>query len=284
MYQNDIVPGLLEAIRKEIAKLLDDDKKLVKLRELLKSGSGDWQTAQDGLSLIGKHISEVLLNNITAEGLPNSRMYWNIARRILTPVLQDGYETASELALQAQTIANRMARIDIKAQKADFNADKLEGLIVRLSQEEDFENIRWILGASVENFIQSIADDTVEKNVKFHYESGLSLVISRTTDGKCCEWCSKLTGTYPYRPDMDGEVFRRHENCGCLVAYYPNSKAKVGQDVWSKQRNVTGQEKLLKKRQGRQAEEKPVEQTVKTMKNLSKRSPTCFTPKKILPR
>ena len=44
MYQNDIVPGLLEAIRKEIAKLLDDDKKLVKLRELLKSGSGDWQT------------------------------------------------------------------------------------------------------------------------------------------------------------------------------------------------------------------------------------------------
>lgn len=231
MYQNDIVPDLLKAIQKEIAKLLEDDKKLAELRELLKSGSGDWQTAQDGLGLIGKHISEALLNNITAEGLPNGRMYWNIARRILTPVLQDGYETASELAMQAQANANKLARIGIEAQKADLNTDKLEGLIVRVSQEEDFEKIRWILGAPVENLIRSVADDTVEKNVKFHYESGLSPVIRRTTDGKCCEWCTNLAGEYPYKSGMNRDVFRRHENCGCLVAYYPNVKSKNPQII-----------------------------------------------------
>lgn len=68
----------------------------------------------------------------------------------------------------------------------------------------------------------------------FQYEAGLNPVIRRTTDGKCCEWCTNLAGEYPYKPGMNREVFRRHENCGCTVAYYPDAKSKVFQDVWNK--------------------------------------------------
>lgn len=50
--------------------------------------------------------------------------------------------------------------------------------------------------------------------------------------GKCCKWCSSKVGTYPYSPNMDTDVFRRHANCRCLVEYdngsgvYQNAHSK----------------------------------------------------------
>ena len=50
-------------------------------------------------------------------------------------------------------------------------------------------------------------------------------------DGNCCEWCSKLAGTYDYLCDQT--VYKRHNNCNCTVEYDPDS-GKV-QNVHTKQ-------------------------------------------------
>lgn len=88
---------------------------------------------------------------------------------------------------------------------------------------KSFDNVSWLLDAVISTFCMSIVDDSVKANADFQYNAGMSPKIIRTTDGKCCEWCNKLAGVYDYEKvkNTGNEVFRRHRNCGCIVAYDP---------------------------------------------------------------
>lgn len=54
--------------------------------------------------------------------------------------------------------------------------------------------------------------------------------IVRTTDGKCCKWCTAIAGRYEYGNEPH-DVYRRHDNCGCTVIY---ESGRQRQDVWTK--------------------------------------------------
>ena len=228
----DLVPDLKKKINNTFNGLVENDEAISRIAEKI-SKDGTWKDAQDYAGMIGSHRSASFLENISSEDLPDGQMYYNIANRIIPPALESDYELISKACMQVQQQANESARIGIKAQKAELNTDRIDGIVDRISSEP-FDDVSWILKAPIENFMRSVVDDHVKKNADFHYGSGLSPVIKRTTDGNCCEWCSKLAGTYPYKPDMDREVFRRHKNCGCLVAYYPDVNSKNKQNVWDK--------------------------------------------------
>ena len=92
--------------------------------------------------------------------------------------------------------------------------------------------MKWILDAPVRNLVQKAMDDTVQKNADFHTKAGLRPKIIRRSSGHCCEWCNQVAGTYVY-PDVPKDVFRRHDNCDCIVEYYPGDGKK--QNVWTKE-------------------------------------------------
>ena len=77
------------------------------------------------------------------------------------------------------------------------------------------------LGEAVVNFTQSVIDAAVKENADFHLKAGLRPKIRRTSTGKCCEWCNRLTGVYDYEAvsDTGNDVFRRHKHCRCTVEY-----------------------------------------------------------------
>lgn len=233
MQKTDIVPDLKKRIENTYRGLIENDESLKRLTEKIHE-AGTWEDAQEYAGIIGNHRSTSFLENISSDDLPDGQMYYNIANRIIPPALESDYEQVSEVCMEVQEQANEAARIGIKAQKADLNRDRIDGIVNRISSEL-FKNVRFLLGAPIVNFARSIPDDTVEKNADFQYEAGLKPVIRRTTDGKCCEWCTKLAGDHPYSLSMDRDVFRRHENCGCTVAYYPDAKAKRGENVHDKQ-------------------------------------------------
>lgn len=233
MQKTDIVPDLKKRIENTYKGLIENDESLKRLTEKIHE-AGTWEDAQEYAGIIGSHRSTSFLENISSEDLPNGQMYYNIANRIIPPALESDYEQVSEVCMEVQEQANEAARIGIKAQKADLNRDRIDGIVNRISSEP-FDVVFWLLGAPIQNFMRSVVDDHVEENADFQYKSGLQPVIKRTTDGKCCKWCSERAGTYPYKPDMDRDVFRRHENCGCTVAYYPDVKSKERQDVRNKQ-------------------------------------------------
>lgn len=121
--------------------------------------------------------------------------------------------------------------ISLKAIKPELNQDRIDGIVNKISEYEDFKEGKWLLEEPIKNFTQSIVDDTIKTNADFQYKSGLTPKIVRKEVGTCCDWCKEVVGTYEY-PDVPKDVYRRHRFCKCTVDYLPGNGKK--QDVWSK--------------------------------------------------
>lgn len=228
---NDVVPELLEKIKSEFFKKAEKNAELERLLLLIKNKKASYIDAHDFATKIGEILSEVLQDNIDMSILPEGRMYFNIADRILNDVLGTNHRMITSYANQVQEALNKKANIGLKSIEAPINQSRIDGFVNRLSYEESFDNVSWILKDPIVNFSQSVVDNHIRVNADFHYKSGLKPKIIRTTDGHSCAWCSKLAGVYTY-PNVDRDVYRRHDNCTCTVDYQPGNGKK--QNVWSK--------------------------------------------------
>lgn len=153
-----------------------------------------------------------------------------IIEQILNDRLKENHRLITDFGRMVQDILNKQAKIGLVAQIPEVNQNRIDGLISRLI-EGDFEDNKWLLGSPIVNFSQAVVDDMVRKNAEFHFHSGMSPKIVRKETGKCCKWCKNLAGSYRY-PGVPKDVYRRHQNCNCVVEYYPGKGKK--QNVWSK--------------------------------------------------
>lgn len=232
---NDVVPELLEKIKSEFFKKAEKNAELERLLLLVKNKKANYIDAHDFATKIGEILSEVLQDNIDMSVLPEGRMYFNIADRILNDVLGTNHKMVTSYANQVQEALNKRANIGLKSIEAPINQSRIDGFVNRISYEESFDDVSWILKDPIVNFSQSVVDNHIRVNADFHYKSGLKPKIIRTTDGHCCAWCSKLAGVYTY-PNVDRDVYRRHDNCTCTVDYQPGNGKR--QDVWTKKWSV----------------------------------------------
>lgn len=216
----DIVPDLLELINSEFdTKALNSDviKQAVKK---LRDKQASYKDANDFAIEVGDILAEVFKDNISAEILPDGRMYYNIAERIINETLGKNHELIAGYSEDVQALMNEQAQIGIKAQKADLNQSRIDGMVERLAKEEDYNKIKWMMDEPVKNFSQSIVDDSIRKNVEFHARAGLGPKIIRRSTGKCCDWCNAISGTYDYK-DAPKDIYRRHRFCKCTAEYDP---------------------------------------------------------------
>lgn len=237
---DDIVPELLEAVKKSF------EAKTKGLGESIAKGVKNYEEAYRYAIKVGGALSRAFKINITSEVLPDGMMYFNIANRVVLPMLQEGYELSSAAAIQAQRSANKAAGIGIKPQIAKFDEDRAKGIIDRLSSEP-FDDVKWILDDPVKTFSKNVVDETLEKNVEFQGKSGLHPKIVRTASANACPWCLEMEGEYEY-PDVPKDVYRRHENCDCIVEYIDGGKR---QDIWSKKTYSRSQEESVTENQRR---------------------------------
>lgn len=228
----DIAPALLEQLKAAFLENLQNDKTAAKLLAEIETGTATYATAGDYAEQVGAALADAFYNCLTLDALPNGKMYWNIADRVVRPLLEQDYELVSTAAAQVQTALNEAAGIGIKAQKAALNKDRIEGLLNVISNEDNYIKMIGTLNEPVIEFSRSVVDDTLKANVEFQGKSGLSPKIIRKAEYKCCEWCSKLAGTYEY-PDVPYDIYRRHENCRCTVEYDPGDGRR--QNVHTKQ-------------------------------------------------
>lgn len=230
MMEKDIVPKLLETIEKEFDEKTLSSEKIKKALQSLRDNKATYEDANEFAIEVGEILSDVLSKNITVNILPDGKMYYNIADRILNPTMSKNYSLISDFTADIQTELNHQAGLRIKGQKAKLNQDRIDGIIERLSAAENFDDIKWILDEPMVNFSQSIVDDMVKTNAEFQAKSGFSPKIIRKPDSKPCDWCKKLVGEYDYEEvsDTGNDVFRRHDNCRCTVTFEPRKgKSKV---------------------------------------------------------
>lgn len=179
---------------------------------------------------VGKILAEAFKRHISADVLPDGRMYYNIARTILEKTLGTNHKLITAVTDDVQRALNLRLGVGIKPLTPDFNQSRLDGLVERLSGAENYDEVAWVLDEPVINFSQSIVDDAVRMNADFHYKAGLRPTITRTSVSGCCAWCDRLAGTYDYKDvkDTGNDVFRRHERCRCTVIYEgKNSRVNV---------------------------------------------------------
>lgn len=229
----DIAPQLLEMIQKDFLKILGETR----VKQL------NYPGAEDYAEEVGAALAEAFRRNLRADKLPEGKMFWNIADRVIRPMLEEDHRLVADAAQQVQQALNQAAGLGLKAQRADLNEDKVSGILNKVAAAPDFEKVAWVLDEPVKTFSRSVVDDTLKCNVDFQGKAGLRPKVIRTAESHCCEWCARLDGVYEY-PDVPKDVYRRHERCRCSVEYDPASgKRKV---LWRKNDSAqkrTAQEK-----------------------------------------
>ena len=228
----DIAPGLLERIQQSFAENIKKNPAIDQLRKAVQAGTATYIEAEDFAYHVGIALSEAFSAHLSAAGLPDGRMYFNIADRVLRPMFEEDHKLVSEIAEQVQTSLNLKAGIRIKAQRVKVDVDRIEGFINKLSAAENFDEVLWVLGDPVVNFSQAAVESILKANVDFQGKAGLRPRIIRKATRRCCEWCQALAGEYDY-PNVPDDVYHRHERCRCTVDYDPGSGRR--QNVHTKQ-------------------------------------------------
>ena len=235
---SDIVPELLASIQEDFGKGLGKNKKISDLVKKVEEGTTTYLEADEYALEVGEILAKAFKRNISADILPDGKMYYNIAKRILEPTLKNNYDLITEVTKSVQETINKNAGIRIKAIKPKLNQDKVDGLIDAVSSADEYDKAITYLDEPVKNFSQSVVTDSIRVNAEFQHGAGLSPKIQRTATGKCCKWCQNLVGSYAY-PDVPREVYQRHDYCRCKVDYV------VGKERTNVHNNNTGKRKYV---------------------------------------
>lgn len=241
----DVLPKLLQEVKNEFELAYGESEIIRNAFAALEAKKATYKTANKFAIEIGEILSKALGVSISAAKLPNGKMYYNIAQRLLTDVLGRNHELVSGYVSDVQKNLNDEAKIGLKVQVPELNQDRIAGIVNRFSSEENFEDVSWLLGEPIVNFTQSIIDDSIRKNAEFHHEAGLQPEIIRKSYFHCCEWCQEVQGNYKY-PRVPQDVYRRHQRCRCTVDYGP--KSGKTQNVWTKKWNSIDKERVERRK------------------------------------
>lgn len=159
----DITPGLLEKIQKQFYHDIEKSSIIKNFKKQAQRGKTSYSQANEVAQEIGKILAQSYSDNLSSDILPDGKMYYNIASRVLDPTLRGAYEMVADNAAIVQQIVNEAAGIGIKTIRAQIQQDNIDGIVNRISSEEYFDDVKWILDAPVRNLVQKAMDDTVQK-------------------------------------------------------------------------------------------------------------------------
>lgn len=226
----DIAPALLEQLQSLFAKNLGDRPRAAELLEKIKTGGAGYADAGDYAEEVGRALADAFAT-LTGDDLPDGRMYWNIADRVVRPLLETDHDLVTDAAVQVQQALNNAAGLGLKPQTAPLNTDRVDGLLNRLAAAPQFADVAWLLQEPVVTFSRSAVDETLKANVDFQGKAGLRPKVVRRAEATACKWCRALVGSYEY-PDVPDNVYRKHRDCHCVVEYDPGTGRR--QDVHKK--------------------------------------------------
>lgn len=229
----DIAPKLIEDITEEFHKLYNSSGAIQSLLKKVQQGTATYAEAQQYSLAVSRLIGKAYESHISSATLPDGKMYYNIASRLIPSTLDENYKLVSDYAVKVQQALNASAGLGLKAQTAEQNRDRVDGLVNLASTADQYDDASEKLLTAIENYCLNIVDETIKANADFQYQAGLRPKIIRKAERKCCEWCSRLAGEYDY-PDVPDDIYRRHERCRCTVEYDPGEGKKV-QNVHTKQ-------------------------------------------------
>jgi len=222
MEEKDIVPQLLEQLQRLFKTAKGRDKRIEALLEKALAGEAAYPDADEFAARVGEALAAAFREGLSADTLPEGRLWWNIADRAVRPLLEEGYKEGADFAGAVQESLNKKANIGLKVQTSPADRDRIDGILNMAAAAERYDLKAAELEDAAVNLVQHAVTDTLRRNVESHARVGLSPRIIRRAEGRACKWCRSLAGTYAY-PDVPEDVYRRHEHCRCTVEYDPRT-------------------------------------------------------------
>lgn len=243
----DIAPQLIQSVAEKFQQLYDRDSKTQMLLAKVHHKTATYAEAQEYALAVSQLIGKAFREYVSSDVLPDGKLYYNIANRLIPESLDKNYRLVSRYAEDVQTVLNQNAKIGLRPQTADRDQDRINGLVDLASNADRYDDVADQLLTAFENYSQHIVDETIRKNADFHYRSGLTPKIIRKAEAKCCKWCRGLAGVHDY-PAVDPDVYRRHENCRCTVLYDPADGKRKKQNVHTKRWTDDKENAILEER------------------------------------
>ena len=242
----DIAPELLEKVSGALRKALIADSVTKTLLAKNEAGKATYLDAEAYSARVGELLAEAVTAQIIGSTLPDGRMYYNIAEKVLGPSLRSNHDNVTAYCKPVQERMNREAGLNIKYVKPEFDEDRARGIYAYASRHDDFDSIKSSLGSTLVNFTQHSVDESIKENAEFQAKAGYKAKIVRTAEAGCCEWCADLAGEYEYPDGVSSDTFARHDNCRCTMEYIIGDRA---QDVWTKRWREAENEEKVKSRE-----------------------------------
>lgn len=111
----DIAPKLLEYVQNDFNRLCKENRRIQVLDAKIQSGNGSYIDAHYYAQEVGRCMAKVFHDYVSAEVLPDGKMYYNIADRVVRPMLELLGKLVDERAMMVQETLNRKAGIGLKA-------------------------------------------------------------------------------------------------------------------------------------------------------------------------
>ena len=241
----DVVPVLNERIQTDFKSNVMKDRRIAQVSKKIEEGTATFVDVHQYAERLGENLSKALMTNLNEETLPDGKLYYNIAKRTVTPALEETYNLTNEVAADVQAIQDKKSKIGLNTVKADFPEERIQGLIDKMTSEgQSLNDAKKWLGEPIVNNSEAFVDDFIDANAKMRSEVGLKATITRIAENGCCEWCASLAGTYDYGA-APPEIYQRHEFCRCTVTYQSGKKS---QNVWSKKTWQSTPEEIQKRK------------------------------------
>lgn len=211
----------------ELKKRMKGSTSLQKLLRRINSGKAtfaDTAAYSDQVALmVGDVLSDCVRDPQTAK----------FSGRVAEALLKEQYEEINSVMQTVQAALDKQRGLHIAPQKAALPLDRIKAAAYSLVDVKATAEqlVRRAESAPV-TVVRSYHDQYIHENAMFRSSAGLRCFLVRTTDGKCCKWCSAKAGRYEYGEHPE-DIFRRHDNCGCTVTY---ENGRQRQNVWSKEK------------------------------------------------
>lgn len=162
------------------------------------------------------------------EALTDGKLYRAAAEVLVKDPMYQAVNDVNKVARMIQNDLNAQAGIGMNAITPEVNEDQIDGIITGICNAETYAGSEELFMDQLGNFLEGYVDDFVRENADFQSNAGLTVIVQRIADGKCCKWCSNLAGSWLYDQvrDRGNDIWKRHNNCHCQIIYDPRGSKR----------------------------------------------------------
>lgn len=205
-----------EDIKQQFIDTVNNDKVVTELYAKIRKGDATYGTANKLAARVGEDLGKVLRQYAPFESIDE----WDLDDLIPKSLGLD-HQIVTTACQQIQEKMNKEAGLGIKYQAPIFDMDRAMGIVKELRDNPEFTNIENTFYDQLANFSMNIVDDSIRDNAQIMARSGIKTLVIRQPDFRACAWCREVSGTYDYADvkDRGNDVWRRHENCRCVIDF-----------------------------------------------------------------